>query len=150
MDHPDVRSIARKAIRSDYEDWLVMFFSAGGKPTHYYKYPWGGSGSWYFVPKHMSCDIPALWGADSISVIIEKGAAVRVSTVRSHNELYLYPAGTTEKGFIPIYNDLNIPGFSDLVENLRQKDGRERQEFEEQQRRRDEERQEEASKMIPL
>lgn len=127
-----------------------MFFSNGGIPTHYYDYPWNRSDCWYKVPKHISCDIPALWGADSISVIIEKGASVRVSVVQGHNDLYLYSDGITETRCIPIYNDLIIPGFSDLIENLRQRDEKERQECEAQQAERWKDLQEKASEMIPL
>ena len=151
----DVRIIAPKATRRDYEDWLVAFFSDGGAPTHYYDYPWNRSDRWYKISEHTSCEIPALWGSDSISVIIEEGADVMVSEECSHNNLYLYSEFLVfrkrEINFIPIYSDLVIAKeFSVLVEDFRQRDERERQEHEEQRRKRDKDLQERASVMVPL
>ena len=68
MKYKDVRNTAHKATRSDYEAWLLAFFACGGVPTHYYDYPWERADNWYKVKKHTACDIPALYGANSISI----------------------------------------------------------------------------------
>ncbi len=99
-----VLSNVRPATIDDYKEWLAGYLLHGGKPTHYYNYPFPRDT--FYVAK-MGFDLPARYGAGSISVIIPAGIQIHYKQL-GHNKLYYLDGWQVEGRWIPVYKDIKF------------------------------------------
>lgn len=98
----------RPATVEDYEVWLAGYLSLGNLPTHVYDYVMPEE---EFYIAMQDFELPALYGALSISIIVPD--SIKVKYTDSHNNLY-FMRGFTSIGFhnqltfVPIYSDVKF------------------------------------------
>jgi hypothetical protein len=95
---------------TDYVNWLRGYMEAGGTPTHFYDSDMSTEG-WFKAESDL--EMPPMYGASSVSVIVPKGVEVERIKQNSnaafhdvgHNNLYFEDGFVSESGFVPVYRD---------------------------------------------
>lgn len=93
----------QKAIISDYKKWLAGYLEAGGEITHCYDYPF--SRKRFFIA-NQDIEVPPLFGARSIGIIVPDGLTWSILVTIGHNEIYQMDGFRQFGGSVPIFSDL--------------------------------------------
>lgn len=93
-----------RATIEEYMDWVRGYIENGGKPTHYYDYPFSQES--FVIAKHNFTMMPR-YGAKSINIIVPKGVYVMGKDI-GHSNLYFMDGYRQVGGNVPIYEDMKF------------------------------------------
>lgn len=104
----------RHARLDEYIAWLASFIAHGGKPTHYYNYPWQRAG---FLVAQGNFTLGGECGSAASPIIVPAGYHYKGGSL-GHNNLY-FMEGFRHRGFwVPAYKDAafaGLPGVRTLM-----------------------------------
>ncbi len=104
--HELLRKSLIPATLKEYKEWLKGYLQDGGSITHVYDYNWEADDEWFVAVK--DCDIPPLYGATSINVIVPRGVSVGYSHGLGHNNIYYMDGFRQAGGWVPIYSNISF------------------------------------------
>lgn len=96
-----ISTMLRPATVEDYDRWMKEFLAAGGTPSHSYGY---NLPSEFYVARG-AFDLPPLYGAQSMAVIVPADITVTQMSGPGHNTLFFMDHGTHAGSWVPTYND---------------------------------------------
>lgn len=101
----DVRPYLRRATAREYNAWMRGYLEKGGGIGHAYDY---GLPSSYYVAIRNIGSLPALFGAQSVSIIVPAGITVSYGNL-GHNELFFMDGFDCDMTFSPsVYSDTTV------------------------------------------
>lgn len=93
----------------DYVDWLRGYIeNRNGRPTHYYDYSFGNL-DWVILSTDKECELPALYGAESLNIIVPLGQEKYLKYTEDdlgHNNIYFMKDFITLATWIPVYKNM--------------------------------------------
>jgi len=109
-----IREVLRPATLEEYDNWMRIYLSYGGAPTHYYDFPFSSNHANMFVA---TCDFESfpLYGSDCLNILIPQnvkwlgGDAGHTSLLFMDPELdakyvkHIKDVGSSPSRFIPVY-----------------------------------------------
>lgn len=104
-------STFRPAHVNDYVEWLRPYLEQGGKPTHYYDYPFSRQ-RWLIAEKDFTTGGEC--GSLAAHIIVPAGIEYGGGGL-GHNELYFMDGHRQSGNFVPIFDE---PVFPSLSEDL--------------------------------
>lgn len=98
----ELRSPAfRKATLDEYVAWLRLYLDQGGRPTHYYDYPFRGE-RWLIAEQDFTTGGEC--GTFSAEIIVPEGVEY-LGGGRGHNELYFMDGARHIGHVVPVFDD---------------------------------------------
>lgn len=101
----NVRPNLKPAQLGEYVAWLEGHISNGGNITHNYDYLFNNR-NWYVAIT--DCELPPLYGASSVYIIVPKGIVISTPNGLAHNGLYFMDEFRNEGGWVPIYENIEL------------------------------------------
>lgn len=107
----------RPATVEEYATWLLGYVTRGGKPTHFYDYPYSRAGFRY-AEHPLTIDSDYEYGANSRKIIVASGVPADRTDPRggfggwAHTDLFYEHGYRTNRGFVPVYSDPEFAEFA--------------------------------------
>lgn len=114
----------RAATIDIYVDWLKQYCQNGGRPTHYYEYPWLRA---KFLLARKNFTLDGECGAASRPILVPYDVEFLGGSL-GHNNLYFQRDYSCMGGWVPVYQDLVfLREISELAEFISDEQKRDRE-----------------------
>lgn len=99
-----------------YKKWLKGYLYKGGEITHYYDYEMH-TDKLYIIS--YDTEIPALYGAMSLMLIVEEGVLVAFPDGLGHNNVYYMDSHEVKGSWVPTYTNIIIDDQNYVSQKIR-------------------------------